>query len=142
MSRNKIDKKGRSKGNTGTFTMLKHEITRSKAWFALTAPEKAVFIQILLRLDINKTNNGKIFVSQRTLADECHITRPTVAKSIKRLQEIGFIEIVSNGTFNCKTKLATEYRLTFEKCNVTGKLASNKWRDYEPEKVSSAILDL
>lgn len=135
MSKKKIYKNGRNKDFKGTFTMLRHDITKSKAWLALRATEKAILIQIWLRLSIDESNNGKILASHRELAKECHISRPTVSKTIERLEQVGFIEVISKGTFNCKQRLASEFRLTFFKCHATGKLPTNDWRLYDPKKV-------
>lgn len=113
--------------------MLRHDIIKSPAYLALSPAERAVLIQIWQRLSHNGSNNGMIAVGHETLSNECNIARNTTAKAIKRLEEIGFLEIVKKGSFNCKIRHVSEYRLCFMKCIATGELPSDKWRHFKPE---------
>ena len=69
-------------------------------------------------------NNGRIGLSVRRAAERCNIARRTAQFAFDALQERGFIECVTKGAFSRKTQHATEWRLTFKPCNVTGELPS------------------
>ena len=64
---------------------------------------------------------------KRRLADRLGIHKSSGSRALKVLVERGFLDIVVPGGFSCKVKRATEYRLTAQKCDVTGDVSSKKF---------------
>jgi hypothetical protein len=92
-------------------------MAKTDAWRALTAPGRAVYIQIGLRY--NGSNNGRIEYSVRDAASECILAKDTASRAFKELVDLGFIAETRRGSFSCKTRIASEWRLTAFKCNLT-----------------------
>jgi len=82
----------------------------------------------------NGRNNGQIGLSVRRASERCNIARGTAQRAFVELQERGFIELVSKGAFSRKSPHASEWRLTFNTCNVTGELPSKKFMSWGREK--------
>ncbi|ESQ75974.1 helix-turn-helix domain-containing protein [Asticcacaulis sp. AC402] len=121
----KHNKKGRSKG-VPSFVMLRHDILQSEAWRELGASARVVLIQLMSRY--RGQNNGTLGASVDALADECRLAPNTVSAALRRLIEVGFIERTREASFGCKMRLAAEYRLTWIKCDKTGKAPSNGFK--------------
>jgi hypothetical protein len=99
------------------YFQVHHFMAKTDAWRALTAPARAVYVQIGLRY--NGSNNGRIEYSVRDAASECILARDTAGRAFKELVGFGFIEETRRGSFSCKTRIASEWRLTAFKCNLT-----------------------
>jgi Fic family protein len=126
MSRSR--KKG-GKGTAGRFVMLTYHMMETEAWRALSAQERAVYLQLYKRF--NGSNNGYLALSVRDAAAECNISKDTANKCFAELQAHGFIELVKQGAFAVKDRQASEWRLTHERCDRTGALPSRafqKWK--------------
>jgi DNA-binding transcriptional regulator YhcF (GntR family) len=104
----------------------------SPAYRSLSCPARAVLVEIAAVYD--GMNNGQLGMSVRTLADHCNIARGTAAQALADLQERGFIECVTKGSFNRKVSHASEWRLTWWKCDVTGKLPEKSFMKWGREK--------
>ena len=78
----------------------------------------AVYIQIASRY--NGVNNGKLAFSVRDAASECNIAVGTATRVFKELTDLGFIEETRHGGLSKKTRIASEWRLTAYKCDLTG----------------------
>jgi Helix-turn-helix domain len=122
-------KRGRSTGPQ--FVQLTHWLLNSQAWAALTTQERAIYIEVRRRF--NGFNNGKIACSARDVASRCNINKDTAYRGLRRLEELGFIELVTPGGFTRKLRHATEWRLTTEVCDVTGARASKAFMQWKPE---------
>ena len=55
-------------------------------------------------------------------------------RAFGELQERGFIECVTPGGFNRKSRHASEWRLTWWKCDVSGKLATKQFMNWQGQK--------
>ena len=104
----------------------------SPAYLSLSCPARAVLIEIARSYD--GYNNGRIALSVRRAAERCNIARGTASRAFDELQERGFIECVTQGSFSRKTQHASEWRLTFWKCDVTDDLASKAFMRLGREK--------
>ncbi len=93
------------------YFQVHHFMAKTDAWAAL------IYIQIGLRY--NGSNNGKIAYSVRDAARECNLAKNTAARAFKELTDLGFIEETNPGSFSRKTRIASEWRLTAFKCNLT-----------------------
>ena len=58
----------------------------------------------------------------------------TAQRAFAELQDRGFIELVTKGAFSRKAPHASEWRLTFNTCDVTGELASKAFMRWGREK--------
>lgn len=104
----------------------------SSAYRSLSCQARAVLTDIARRY--NGSNNGFIGASVRDLAEGCQIARGTACKALSDLQERGFIECVTPGGFNRKTRHASEWRLTWVSCNLTNASPQKPFMRWQPEK--------
>lgn len=108
----------RNKEPQDRYVQLHHFMLRTDAWKSLSAPARAVYVQIASRY--NGVNNGKLAFSVRDAASECNIAIGTAARAFKELKDLGFIEETRHGGLSNKTRIASEWRLTAYKCDLTG----------------------
>ena len=113
MAQQRAEKKDR-------YFVLHHYMLKTDAWKALSAAARAVYIQIGLRYD--GFNNGKISFSVRDAASECGLAKDTASRAFKELLDLGFIEETRHGSLSRKTRIASEWRMTAFKCDLTGSL--------------------
>jgi hypothetical protein len=112
----KVNKTGRSKGN-GRFLALPHHILHSTAYLGLSCVARAVLIEIAAIY--NGSNNGRLAAGVRWLAERCRIGRDSASRAIQELEDAGFIETVEKGSFNLHQRKASEYRITWVKCDAS-----------------------
>ena len=102
------------------YFQLHHYMLRTDAWQALSAAAVRVYIQIGSRY--NGANNGKLAFSVRDAAAECNLAINTAMRALRELVDLGFIEETRHGGLSKKTRIASEWRLTAFKCDLTGSL--------------------
>jgi MarR family len=112
-------KRNRNRRKDAQHIRLYRYITNSAAYLSLNCAARAILIEIAGVFD--GYNNGRLGMSVRTLARRCHLAPGTVTKALRELQDRGFIECVTRGSFNRKVQRASEWRLTWWACNVTGR---------------------
>lgn len=127
--------KGRNKYDASHVRLYIYMLN-SPAFRSLTCQARAALIEISRRY--NGSNNGFIGASVRDLAERCRIARGTARKALAELQERGFIECVTPGGFNRKAPHASEWRLTWQTCDVTGALAQKPFMNWGREKQNAA----
>lgn len=93
------------------FVALPHWLLRSPAWRALSPNAKAVLLHIWERH--NGSNNGQIVYAVREAAD-IGVSRPTAARALSELIDLGFLRVTRSSSFTLKTKEAREWALTAE----------------------------
>ena len=108
------------KERTDRYFQLHHYMLRTDAWQALFAAAVRVYIQIGSRY--NGANNGKLAFSVRDAAAECNLAINTAMRALRELVDLGFIEETRHGGLSKKTRIASEWRLTAFKCDLTGSL--------------------
>jgi len=126
----KYKRKGKAK-----FLMIEGYVKRSDAWKALTPVERVAYLEIKWRYD--GLNNGRIGLGCRELADDINMSRNSAARAFDGLQQKGFIVKAKASAFNIKNRMATEWRLTELKCDVTGELATKdftRWTDQKKQQ--------
>ena len=77
----KHDKRGRSKRSLSPFVGLEHYLLDSPAWRSLTPVERCAYIEVA-RL-YNGTNNGRLAMSGRRLADRLSIHKSSGSRALK-----------------------------------------------------------
>jgi hypothetical protein len=103
-------------------------LLNSPAYLSLSPAARAVLIETANAYD--GYNNGRIGLSVRRAAKRCRIAPGTAAQAFKDLEERGFIDCMTKGGFNRKSRHASEWRLTFWPCNVTGELSSKRFMNW------------
>lgn len=126
------NKKGRSKGSLSRFLALEHYLLSSPAWKSLNPVERCAYVEVAQLY--NGSNNGRLAMSGRRLSELLHVSKATGTRALTVLVERGFLEVVKPSAFSCKIRRATEYRLTIEKCNVTGTLPFKAFMRWQPPK--------
>ena len=128
----KHDATGRSRRQLSPFVALERYLLNSPAWKSLSLPARCAFIELGYLFD--GSNNGRIALSARTLAERLSISRATATRALANLAGRGFIEAVRAGGFNIKSgvRRSTEWRLTSYRCDVTGAAPARvfmRWQD-------------
>ncbi len=114
--------KRHNEGKEARYFAMHHFMLKTDAWRALSAGARAVHVQLGLRY--SGFNNGKIACSVRDAATECNLAIDTASRAFKELIDLGFIEETRHGGLSRKTRIASEWRLTAFKCDLTGALKS------------------
>lgn len=130
----KHDRTGRSKQKLSPFIALERYIKASPAWQSLSLVARCAYIELL---DIySGSNNGRIALSARSLAERLPISRATATRALQDLTDRGFIEVTREGAFSLKSGLrrATEWRLTRYHCDLTGQSQSQKFMRWQNGK--------
>jgi hypothetical protein len=107
-------------------------ILDSPAYLSLSCQARAVLLEIARGHD--GTNNGRLGLSIRRASERCNIARGTAARALVELQERGFIDCMAKGAFSLKAPHASEWRLTWWNCDVTGDLPSKRFMSWGREK--------
>jgi len=102
------------------------------AYLSLSCQARAVLIEIARGHD--GINNGRLGLSIRRASERCNIARGTAQRAFAELQERGFIDSITKGAFSRKALHASEWRLTWWSCDVTGELPSKKFMSWGREK--------
>jgi hypothetical protein len=102
------------------YFQLHHYMLETDAWKALSTPARVVYVQIGSRY--NGSNNGRLALSVRDAASECNVAPGTASRALKELVDLGFIQETRHGGLSRKTRIASEWRLTAFKCDLTGAL--------------------
>jgi len=110
---------------------------KTAAWRSLSPNARAVYVDIAMRYGGMGSNNGRITYSVRMASAGANIGKDAAARTLKDLQERGFIRAVKRGAFSLKSRHATEWMLTAHPSDVSLHAAT---KDYErwvpPEKKS------
>jgi len=125
MSR-RTDRTGRSKGD-GRFITIPHEVLNSPGYLSTKPPARAVLNEVMMVY--NGSNNGKLGLSVRRAAQRCCISKDTAASAIAELEDAGLIERVKKGSFTQRNRKASEYRILWKRCDVTGALPRASYKD-------------
>lgn len=108
------------------FVALPFILIDSQAWQHLTSADKSVFITLKRRF--NGVNNGNISLSVREIIACNKMSINTASKSLKHLQQKGFITLKQYGYFGTHT--ASTWKLNTDKCD--GYSPSNEWKQWKP----------
>ena len=90
--------------------MLPFYVLNSPAYRSLSCYARALLVE--LGALYNGRNNGELHMSVRQVRQRLGVGRKLAEKALAELQDRGFIEVVQKGSFRCKVRLATTWRLT------------------------------
>ncbi len=122
------DKRGRSL-TKGTFAQLPETVMASAAYATLSLPGRAVLFE-LARL-YRGGNNGRLGLSCRQAAERLQCSKDTAGRAFRELVERCLVESSVAGRFDAKgAQFASEWRLTWRKCDRTGALPSHGYRNF------------
>ena len=107
----KVNKTGRSKGHDPHTRLYRWE-RNCDAYRSLSVYSKCLLDELKNRY--SGENNGDIHLSTREGAELLDCSKNTITKSLRELEERGFIRPKRKGSFNLKTKDATTWILTRE----------------------------
>lgn len=127
----KKNRTGRSSGTLGRFVGLPMYLLKTVAWKSLSPVARSAMIEVLQLYD--GSNNGRLGMSGRRLANALGVSRGTGARALAQLCERGFLEVVTPSAFSMKSKRASEYRVTIHKCDASGKIPSKAFMGWKPE---------
>jgi hypothetical protein len=109
MSRRHKDK-GRIEG---LFVPLLVDTMKSKAWRTMSPYACKLYIALKARYGFKLKNNGRIYLSARTAAEETGLNRKTVARAFHELVHYGFIVMTEPGCLGVNGRgKAPHWRLT------------------------------
>jgi hypothetical protein len=113
------------------YVKLRYWLLNSSAWKSLPSLARALYLDILTRY--NGSNNGRISYSVREGAASLHVTKDTVSRGLKLLQERGFLVCTKLGYFTVKTtRDASEWRLTEYDDDVIHHHATKTFMSWQP----------
>ena len=144
----KINNKGRSTGSLvkqkfckleGPFVQITRKILESPSWAALTLVDRKMLDRLLIEHMAHAgTENGNL---KCTFSDFVRfgIRRASIADSIRRLEALGFIEIIERGKITKgEFKFPSIYRLTFVMGNIA---ATNEWNNVLSKATALSIVE-
>jgi hypothetical protein len=118
-----VVKKRRYKGGGRRFIQLYHNVKRSLAYHDLSVYARCALFELLERY--TGINNGMIGLGCRELAEELNCSRDTAARALRELDDSGLVQPLTAGVW--RGKKATEWRLTFFRCDKTGEVPILNW---------------
>ena len=124
-----INATGRNKGD-GQFLAIPYSMAHSPAFRSLSGPALKVWIE--LRTQFNGHNNGQVSLSFQRAADLLGMSKSTVGRAFKALEEKGFAKLRKRGQWY--GRLASEYTLT--DVPYCGHPASRDWQKWRTESVT------
>jgi len=92
----KTNRTGRG-GKQPRHIRLYHWMTNSPAWHDLRALDRAIYTEMAKRYAGDGSNNGRLRYSVREAAAEFRISDATACRSLKSLQDHGFIVAMMKG---------------------------------------------
>jgi hypothetical protein len=123
--------KARNKRNhhhSPNFIQLFHYVKRSKEYHALSLTARALLTEIMDRY--NGSNNGSIVLSVREAAYELRVNQGTISRAARELDDSDLVRPTQIGAW--RGRQATEWRLTWRRCDKTGDLPRNVWVERKP----------
>lgn len=101
------------KGRLAPFVPLLKETIETPAWKATSHGARSLYVSLKLRYSSNFKNNGKIYLSTRTAAEELGSNRDAVQRWFRELQFYGFIAMTAAGCLGVDGKgKSPHWRLT------------------------------
>ena len=137
---NKLRKARRKRSDGPKFVQLFPYLLDCPAFASLSLAARAALTET--NRGYNGSNNGKIILGERQLAERMDCTRKTARKAVHELIEKGFVEPRIKGAFSVKFRRATEWRLNDRRCDATGVEQSQaflKWQNPTPNDQSKSI---
>ena len=127
----RVNQTGRTVGDARHIRIY-HWMLNSPAWKSLSLKARCLLLEVWQRH--NGQNNGEIAYSVREGAKAMAVGKDTVSALFRELEDRGFLNVGTRGSFHWKGGMATTWKLTMEPCGddrATKEFMS--WR-LDPEK--------
>jgi hypothetical protein len=118
-----MSSKRRFRGGGRRFIQLYHNVKNSQAYHDLSVYGRCALIELLSRH--TGINNGMIGLGVRELSNALKCSHGTAIKAFRELDDAGLARPVKPGAW--RGKKASEWRLTFYRCEATGELPILNW---------------
>jgi hypothetical protein len=118
-----MSSKRRFRGGGRRFIQLYHNVKNSQAYHDLSVYGRCALIELLSRH--TGINNGMIGLGVRELSNAIKCSHGTAIKAFRELDDAGLARPVKPGAW--RGKKASEWRLTFYRCEATGELPILNW---------------
>jgi hypothetical protein len=105
------------------FIQLFRSVKRSQAYHNLGLPSRCALIEMLHRY--TGINNGMIRLGVRELAAELKCSQATATRALRELDDSGLATQTLVGVW--RGRRATEWRVSFYRCDKTGDLPNKSW---------------
>lgn len=112
------------------YVMLPWYVMDTPAWKHLGHGARAAYLEIIRCW--NGANNGGIILSVRKLAERLNCSHGSAAIYLRELNDLGFVDFTHIGSFSRRNRLASEFRVTFHRCDKTGQKPSKRFMEWEP----------
>jgi hypothetical protein len=109
---------------------IPHYVLESSAYRSLSLAARAALVEALAFY--KGDNNGWLGLPARTLADRMGVGKSTVARALRELEDIGFLECMGIGIFKRRDRKASEYRITFLPCERGNMRKTNEFMSHVP----------
>jgi hypothetical protein len=120
--------RGLGKHNGPSFIQLPHHVKRSTSYHGLSLAARALLTELIDRY--NGSNNGMVVLGQREAAYELHVNQATISRAARELDDADLARPTQVGEW--RGRRATEWRLTWRRCDKTGDLPRSVWIDRKP----------
>ena len=109
-----MSRKHKDKGKIGgLFVPLLKDRLKSRAWRTTSPYARLLYIALKSRYGFEIKNNGRIYLSARTAAEETGLNRKTIARAFHELVHYGFIVMTEPGCLGVNGRgKAPHWRLT------------------------------
>ena len=122
----KIQGKGKRSGPG--FMQLPHYVKRSTGYHGLSLAARALLTEIYDRY--NGSNNGMIALGVREAAYELGCNQGTISRAARELDDADLVRPTKVGAW--RGREATEWRVTWRRCDKTGDLPRSNWVERTP----------
>jgi hypothetical protein len=127
----RMSKKPKRRGFNERYVGLRYWLLTSPAWRSLPGNARALYVE--LAMQYNGINNGRIPYSVRQAANALHISGQTAMRTLRLLQDRGFIVCTKKGAFSMKAvRDASEWRLTEYSDDVRPNHATKEFMRWRP----------
>jgi hypothetical protein len=120
--------RGQGKHSGPNFAQLYHYVKRSTSYHGLSNIAKLLLIELADRY--NGSNNGMITLSVREAAYEIGCGQGSISNAMRELDDADLARPTKLGAW--RGRQATEWRLTWKRCDKTGELPRNVWIERKP----------
>jgi hypothetical protein len=110
------------------FVMVYRSVKRSTAYHNLGHLARSLLFELIDRY--TGCNNGMIGLGVREAAYELRCSKGGVSKAMRQLDDAGLARPTKLGEW--RGRHATEWRLTWLRCDKTGELPVTQWHQHKP----------
>src|SRR5262245_3112449 len=107
------------------FIQIPHHVKRSTSYPGLSQSARCILQEVIYRY--NGSNNGFIVLGVREAAYEIGCSHGSISNAMRELDDADLARPTQVGAW--RGRHATEWRLTWRRCDKTGDLPRNVWQE-------------